>query len=194
MKLRFLLALVALSVLSGCRSMKVTIEQGEEYNFAALKTFQWIDGPEEILDDADTYININIQKALNTQLIKLGLKQVLNAAEADIQVAYYVKLREQEEYASNSNRDESDFSGGFVYSRDSKSWAYKERESDLTVYAVEIGTLTVLLYNADTGDRIWRGNLKTHIDRSHPEEQRRNLINDAAEKLIGRLPVANPQP
>ena len=186
MKFNSIFALLILSVLAGCNSMKVTTEQTDTYHFESIKTYQWVEGPEEVLDDADTYINI--QKALNTQLVKRGFKQVLDAADADIQVAYYLKLKEQQEYAAISNQDEPAFSGGLVYSRDNKSWSYKEREPDIIVYAVEIGTLTVLVYDADTGERIWRGKLRTHIDRSLPDEQRLNLIQDAAEKLIARLP------
>ena len=170
------------------QGMKVTIEQDEGYDFTTIKTYQWVDGPQEILDDSDTYININIQKSLNTQLVNRGFKQVQTATEADVQVAYYVKLKEQQEYASTANMDEPNFAGGLVYSRDSKSWSFQEREPDLIVYAVEIGTLTVLIYDADSGKRVWRGNLKTHIDRSVPEEQRLALIRDVSEKLMSRLP------
>jgi hypothetical protein len=187
MKLKFTLAVSMLFILIGCSSMKVTTEQTEGYNLGGIKTFQWVKGPAEIFDDSDTYININIQKALNTELTKRGWKQVLDAKEADVQVAYYVKLKEQIEYAAASSQEEPDFAGGLVYSRNTRSWTYQEREPDLTVYAVEVGTLTVLIYDAETGNRIWRGNLKTHIDRSRPDEHRLNLIRDAAKKLMDHL-------
>jgi hypothetical protein len=188
MKLKFLPILFALFLIAGCSSMRVSVEQTDDYSFESIKTYQWVNGPDEILGDADTYININIQKALNTQLINRGLKQVQHQDEATIQVAYYVKLKEQQEYAATSDFDEPTFAGGLVYSRNSKSWTYEEREPDLTVYAVEVGTLTVLIYDAGSGKRIWRGNLKTHIDRTLPDEQRQALIHDAAKKLMGHLP------
>jgi hypothetical protein len=190
MKPTSVLALLILSFLAtGCSTMKVTSERDNDYDFSTLDTYQWINGPTEILNEEDTYINEDIKKALSTELTKRGLQQVMEVKGADVQVAYYVKLKEEQEYTSPSNQDEPDFSGGFVYRRESSSWSYEEREPDLTVYAVEIGTLTVLVYDAATGDRIWRGNLQTKIDRSLPEDRQQERIQAAAEKLMYHLPV-----
>lgn len=189
MKFNAVLALaLATGILSGCSSMKATSEHDREFDFGKIQTYQWIDGPEEILDEADTYINEDIQKALNDELANRGLRQTPDGTAADVQVAYYVKLREELEYTDSANRAEREFSGGFVYSRESSSWNYQEREPDLNIYAVEIGTLTVLIYDTETGKRIWRGNLQTKIDRSLPEDKQQARIQKAAEKLMARLP------
>ena len=182
-------ALALIAFMTGCNSMKVTSEQDRSFDFGTIQTYQWIDGPAEILDDADTYINEDIQKALNTELANRGLRQTQNASAANVQVAYYVKLKEEQEYTTSAPPDDRDFSGGFVYNRESKSWSYAEREPDLNVYAVEVGTLTVLIYDAKTGKRIWKGKLKTEIDRSRPEDKQLARIRTAAEKLMARLPA-----
>jgi len=183
-------AFLALTVFAtSCTSMKATSEHDHEFDFGKIKTYQWIDGPEEILDDADTYINEDIQKALNAELTNRGLRQVPDAGTADVQVAYYVKLREEVEYTDSANRDEREFSGGFVYNRESSGWNYEEREPDLNIYTVEIGKLTVLIYETETGKRIWRGNLQTKLDRSRPEDKQLARIHTAAEKLMARLPA-----
>ncbi len=180
--------LVLTSLATGCSTMKVTSEHDKSYHFGTIQTYQWINGPTDILDEEDTYINEDIRKALNSELAKLGMQQVSDAPKADMQIAYYVKLREELEYTDPAHQDERDFSGGFVYNRNNKNWSYEEREPDLNVYAVEIGTLTVLAYDAKTGKRIWRGNLQTKIDRSQPEEQQQELIRIATEKLLSRFP------
>lgn len=179
-----------LGILSGCSSMKATSEHDKEFDFSQIQSYQWIDGPEEILDKADTYINEDIQTALNSELISRGLQQASDSATADVQVAYYVKLREEQEYTDSTNPAERDFSGGIVYSRESSSWSYAEREPDVNIYTVEIGTLTVLIYDTKTGDRVWRGNLQTKIDRSQPKDKRQARINEAAKKIMARLPAA----
>ena len=189
MKSYILPGLCVLSILVGCNSMKISTEQAVNYDMTHIKTYQWIPGPAEILDDIDTYINDKIQTALNTQLTRRGLKQVKDATAADVQVAYYVKLKEQQEYASTAVSGESEFSGGLVYTRNTGSWDYQEREPDITVYAIEIGTLTLLVYDAKTGEKIWTGHLKTRIDRSKSDETRMALINEAAAKLISRIPL-----
>lgn len=192
MKINPVPAWLALAILmTSCSSMKVTSERDSVFDFGKIRTYQWIDGPEEILDEADTYINEDIQRALNDELANRGLRQVMNSEEADVQVAYYVKLREEQEYTTPADHDERQFSGGFVYDRETHGWNYAEREPDLNIYTVEIGTMTVLIYNAGNGDRVWRGNLQTKIDRSLPGEKRRARIQTAAEKLMARLPATS---
>ncbi len=189
MNIKSAFALLVLTFLAtGCSTMKVTSEHDKSFDFSKIQTYQWVNGPTDILDEKDTYINEDIQKALNSELAKLGMQQVSDASKADMQIAYYVKLKEELEYTDPAHRGERDFSGGFVYNRGNSSWSYEEREPDLNVYAVEIGTLSVLAYDAKTGKRIWRGNLQTKIDRSQPKEQQQELIRIAAEKLLSRFP------
>ncbi len=175
--------IILVALLAGCNTMKVTSEPDSSYDFSTIKTYQWIAGPSEILEGSDTYINKDIQLALSQEFEKKDLQSVSSATLADVQIAYYVKLKEEMEY-TKTNPYERDFSGGFVYSREQGSWSYGEREPDLNIYTVEIGTLTVLVYDTQTGIRIWRGNLKTKIDRSRPPEQQQERIQQAAEKLL----------
>ena len=185
MKIKSALSLfTALAFISGCSTMKVTSESDPNYTFVKIKTFQWIDGPTEVLNKANIYINEDIQKALNSELIQQGLQSVSDPEQANVQVAYYLKLKEEVEYTDSVQHDERDFSGGFVYRRESSSWNYEEREPDLNVYTIEMGTLTVLIYDAGTGSRIWKGILKTKIDRSQSKEQQHARIEEASKKLM----------
>lgn len=190
MKIKSALSLfTALAFISGCNTMKVTSEHDQNHDFGKVKTYQWIAGPAKILDESDTYINEDIQQALNNELSVRGFRQVMDLADADVQISYYVKLKEELGYADPARPDEREFSGGFVYRRESSSWSYEEREPDLNVYAVEIGTLTVLVFDTETGERIWRGNLKTEIDRSQPQDRQQERIRKAAEKLMNHFPA-----
>ncbi len=179
----------ALLILSGCSTMKVDSEYKQGYDFSKIKTYQWVNGPAKILDEDDTYINEDIKKILTTALTSRGWREVLKMDEADLQAAYYVKLAEHEEHTAPAKRDERDFSGGFVYNRDSSNWTYEEREPDLNIYTIEVGTLTVLVYDAKTGERVWRGNLKTRLDRSQSLEQQNERVFDAVDKLLSKLPT-----
>ncbi len=182
-----LLLTICAAILTGCTGMKVTSDHDEAYNYSRIKTYEWVDAPEEIQQQDDTYFNVDLQKALNNQLTLRGWEQVLETTNASIQVVYYIKLKEQEEYTA-TNQNERDFSGGFVYNQD-KKWGYEEREPDLNVYTVEIGTLTILLYDVKTGDRIWRGSLKTKLDRSRPIDSQQETIRKVAQKLMDRIPA-----
>ena len=85
MKINPLPALLTLTLFAtGCSSMKATSERDKEFDFGQIKSYQWVDGPEEILDKSDTYINEDIQKALNTELVNRGLLQISDGAAADV--------------------------------------------------------------------------------------------------------------
>lgn len=182
-----LLFVIAVGILSGCSSMKVSSEHEADYAFSNIKTYQWIAGPADILDEDDTYTHESIEQALKNELSIKGWNQIEEEETSDVQVASYIKLKEYQEYASTDTR-EREFSGGFTFNQDSKSWGYEEREPDLEVYTVEEGTLTVLLFDTQTGERIWRGTLKTKIDRSSPVEKQQALFQKAAKKILTQLP------
>jgi len=190
MNIKSIAVLLAATLLAaGCSTMKTSSESDPAYDFGTISTYQWIDGPAKILESADTYISEDVPLAIDHELAKLNLKRV--STNADMQVAYYLKLKEQQEYTNTAQQDR-DFSGGFTYNRDSKAWNYEERQPDINVYTVEIGTLAVLAYDAKTGKRIWKGTLKTKIDRSRPREEQIELIQTAAEKLMAKFPISIP--
>ncbi len=184
-----LLLIPLIATLSGCTGIKVSSEHNSSYKFDQISTYQWVDAPAEILDKDDTYLNVNIQKALNNELSARGWSQALEATNASIQAVYYIKLKEHQEYTTSANADQREFSGGFVYNRDKSNWGYEEREPDLNAYTVEVGTLSVLLYDTKTGDRIWRGSVQTKLDRSKSIKKQQQLIRDVSRKLIERVPA-----
>ena len=184
-----LFLIFTLAVLTGCSSMKVTSESDDSFNFGQVMTYQWVDAPSKILDEDDTYLNEDLQKTLNNELSARGWEQVLDSTNASIQVVYYIKLKEHQEYTASPTAEDRDFSGGFVYNRDDSSWGYEEREPDLNFYTVEIGTLTMLIYNTQNGERVWRGSLQTKLDRSRSIEKQQELLSTVSRKLVERIPA-----
>jgi hypothetical protein len=178
--------LAAVLLLTGCARMKVSCESEPTYNFAQIQTYQWIDPPQDILEQDDTYLNKDLQQALNNELAVRGWDQVLEAGGATIQVTYYVKIMEHEEYVESTSRSESEFAGGLVYNKD--GWNYEERGPDQLVYTVETGTLQMTVTDTASGNRVWRGTLQTKLDRSALIEKKRELFQLAAHKLLEQLP------
>lgn len=176
-------------ILTGCSSMKVSCELNRPFDYSSVKTFQWIDAPEEVLKEDNIYTNENIQKALNNELSAKGWQQVLETPVADIQAAYYIKLEEHTEYSGPAGEPESELSGGFVYSSRDGKWNYREQEPDLNAYTVETGILHLLLYDAETGNGIWHGTLETGIDRSKPLEKQREMFRKISRKLTAQIPA-----
>jgi len=182
------LALSAL-LLSSCSKLKVKSETLSDYDFSNVKTYEWVQAPDEIINEDDTYISENVQIALNNELSGRGWKQVLETEQADIQIVYYVKLAEHEEYAGPANSgEESQLTGGFTYNNSKGSWGYNEGQSDLNVYTIEVGTLTLLIYDAQTGEKLWNGTLETRIEREMPIEKHKEELARVARKIISRIP------
>jgi hypothetical protein len=182
------LALIAGLLLCSCTSTKVRSDKKSDYDFKLVKTYQWVPVSQEIQEEDDTYLNENMATALNNQLTARGWKQVEKSEDPDIQLTYYIKLKEQKEYAGPGPNEEHQVQGGVTYSKDSKSWGYKEPESDLNVYTVEIGTLHLLITDADFGDLLWTGTLETRLDRSTPVEKQKEVMQTIARKLISKVP------
>lgn len=183
-----LLALAAL-LFSGCSKLKVKSDTLSDYDFSNVKTYEWVQAPDEVINEDDTYISENVQIALNNELSGRGWEQVLETDKADIQIIYYVKLAEHEEYTGPANSgEESQLTGGFTYNNSKGSWGYNEGQSDLNVYTIEVGTLTLLIYHADTGEKLWSGTLETRLDRTTPVDKQKEMLAKIAQKIISRIP------
>ena len=178
--------IAALLLLSGCARMKVSSEIEPDYDFSQVLTYAWVEPSPEILKQEGTYLNRNLQQALNNELSARGWKQVVEAGEATVQVTYYVKIKEHQEYVEPVSRSESEFSGGLVYNKD--GWNYEERQPEQLVYTIETGTLQLTVTDTASGNRVWRGTLQTKLDRSAPIEKQRELFQMAARKMLQTLP------
>jgi hypothetical protein len=183
-------ALALFGVLTGCNSMKVTSTVAPGYDFSGINTYEWVDAPVEILEEEDTYIHEGLQGALNNELAALGLKQVIESSAADARISYYIKLSEHEEYSAQSSPQESQLSGGVTFNSKEKGWSIREQQEDLNVYTVEVGILTVLVHDAKSGDQIWKGTLKTKVDRSVPLEKLKEYFRVVSSKVMTGFPVA----
>lgn len=186
--LRAALSLAILSLLAGCSSTKVTFEQDLDYDFSKARTFQWIDVPGKILDEDNIFTHPAIQKVVNNELVARELQQVLEKENADLQVAYYLKLVEIQEYTAVGNQQESTVTSGFVLKGDDAGWSYKTDESDLNMYISELGTLTLLVYDVASGQQVWKGMLKTEVDRRSPIEKQVTELRMFAHKLMAPFP------
>lgn len=173
---------------AGCTRMKVSTEVVRPFDFSGVSTYRWVAGPEPDPQPSDTQLYERIRDALGLALQHAGFRAV--TADADLQAVCFIRLREQTEYTTPAGDGQRDFSGGLTFRRDGQGWSYAEREPDINLYTVEIGTLFLLLYDAGTEDLVWRGSLQTRIDRSRPPEEQMERIRQAAEKLVRRIPSA----
>jgi hypothetical protein len=174
--------------LAGCTGLKVSSEADPSYAFSRIKTYQWIDAPAEVLEQEDNYLNVELQKCLNNELAARGWKQVLDAEEASIQVAYFVKLKAHQERAGREPDTDRLYAGGLVYERGSGAVQYRQEWPDEIVYTVETGTLHLQLSEVLNGREIWNGTIETVLNRSNREEERDKLYRRIARELVKQIP------
>jgi hypothetical protein len=178
----------ALLILSGCSSLKVSSEKITPYDYKSVNSYEWVSAPKKILAEDDTFFNENVHTALNNELAGRGWKQVMESDKADLQIVYYIKLAEHEEYTAPVNQDETRVTGGFTFDKDKGKWGYNDQDPDLNVYTIEVGTLSLLIYDADTGEKVWTGTLQTRLDRTTPLDKQPELLARIARKIVGKIP------
>lgn len=183
-------ALLALSAVlfAGCSSTKVQSSTLTDFDFSRVQTYEWVQAPKKILHESDTYLSENLQTALNDELAGRGWKQVQETDKADLEIVYYMKLQEHTEYAGPAGKGETQLTGGFTYSTSKGSWDYNDGQSDLSAYTIEVGTVTLLIYDAETGDKLWTGTLETRLNRTTPAEKHRKAMEKIARKIAARIP------
>lgn len=175
-------------LLAGCTRMKLSCDAEPSYPFKRIETYQWVNASTNILEQDDTFLSIDLQKALNNELAAKGWTQVLDPSNATVQATYYLKIKSHEEYTVPASDQESELAGGFVYKSDSRKWNYEPQDPKQQVYTVETGTLHFLMNDTATGQRIFTGTVETEIDRSQPEEKRLELFRQIARKLAEQIP------
>lgn len=168
--------------------MKIASSCEPSYDYGRISTYQWIDASPDILQDEETYLHVDLQQALNYELSDRGWTQVLETNAANVQVVYYLNLQAHQTYTEPNTEQEPSVSGGLVYNSSKRIWNYEQREPDLNVYTVELGTLHLQLFETGTTNRVWSGTLKTKIDRSLPAEKQMKRFHLMAHKLIEKIP------
>lgn len=184
-------ALLVLSavLLAGCSSLKVRSKQVADFDFSSVQTYEWVQAPKNILNEDNTYLHENVQIALNNQLASRKWTQVMESEKADIQIVYYVKLEEHQEYAGSPSQAEPRVTGGFTYNANEGAWGYNEQQSDLNIYSVEVGTLFLVIYDSKTGEKVWNATLETRLDRTTPVEKQKKMLYKIARRITADIPT-----
>jgi len=138
-------------------------------NFAEYKTYQWVDipggrAPDQLVDQA-------IKRAIDEQLMKKGLTKV--EQDADLSVAYVAVIHE------GKNVDSAGLGGP-------RWWDPVLAQGQIP--NTPIGTVTVILYDPERDQLIWRGDASKTIDlKKDPDKNYKNL-QKAMAKLFENYP------
>ena len=148
-------------------------------NFAAYKTYQWVDLPGGAV--ADQLIDQAIKQAVDEQLAQKGLTRV--EKNADLYVGYHAGIHEEKSVNLWSTGD--GFGGWGVWG----GWGSGTVQGETST--ISVGTLMVDMYDPGKKQLIWRGGASKTIDLKKDSDKNYKNLQKAMAKLFKNYP---PQP
>jgi hypothetical protein len=141
-------------------------------NFAAYKTYQWVDLPDGV---PDQLIDQAIKRSVDEQLAQKGLTKV--EKDADLHVGYQAVIRLEKSINLWGTGDGGPGWGG---------WGNRTVQGQTST--IPVGTLVVNLYDPERKQLVWRGDATKTIDlKKDPDKNYRNLQKTMA-KLFKNYP------
>jgi Domain of unknown function (DUF4136) len=171
---------------SPTRAQDVRYNFDSKANFAAFKTYKWV----EIkgADHPNQLVEKQIKDALDAELATKGLEKT-DSDSADLYIAYQTAIGSEKQFTSfNSGWGYGPGWGGGWYGYGGGMSSSMTTGSTSTIY---IGQLVVDMYDSANKDLVWRGTASKTIDtKAKPEKQQKNL-RKAVQKLLKNYPPKN---
>jgi hypothetical protein len=168
MKLINLMALLSLGITAFAQ--EVHFDYNHSANFNAYKTYQWVDyKPVEVGDDL---LDRDIKRAVDEQLAGKGLRSVESGG--DLLVGYQAGISQEKQF---------DGFGGWG-PLGLGNWG----DTRVTTSTIDIGKLTIGLFDPATKQLVWRGFASKTLDiKKNPDKNYSNL-DKAMAKLFRSYP------
>jgi membrane protein DedA with SNARE-associated domain len=140
-------------------------------DFSSYKTYQWEEVPGG--NAPDQLIDQDIRRAIDEQLRHKGLAEVKQ--DADLVVAYIAVVHERKSAPSSSGGDPAWW----------EAVSAKGRTS-----ATPVGTVTVVLYDPDRGQLVWRGDASKSLALKKDPDKNYKTLQKAMARLFDNYPPA----
>jgi hypothetical protein len=188
-------AWLALTLFAAFCSLPIAEAQTVSYNFAdavnftVFKTYDWV--VVEGAEAADSSLDVQIRKAIETQLEKKGLTRSVNA---QLLIAYQVSIRRERQIMEYNPRG-SPWEDGPGWRQD-QDYGYNHGYnfvsaplmSTATGFPIPIGNLVLDIYDAAYKELIWRGEVSKALRFVDDAERRRQQLHKAVAKLFEPYP------
>ncbi len=185
MRLYELVLLVCLaSFWLACSGSQITVRHDSDpsTDFSKLKTFNWMELPEEIpqgtRDVLDRFPDLHTltQTVVENRLQKKGYE--MRSADADFLVVYHLLLQAKE-YV--------DVSQPYNYGSYGRVWSNAMKKSTFKKTFVE-GTLIIDFVDPKTREIIWRGEASKVVDKQTSPEKRDRNVGEAVKQILKKFP------
>jgi hypothetical protein len=163
MKYTNLIAVMCLSVAGFAQ--EVHFDYDRSVNFNAYKTYHWIDHNQ--VQIGDQLLDRDIKRAVDEQLAAKGLRRVDNGG--DLLVGYQAGISQEKQF---------DGFGSW-----GPRWLGNWGDTRVTTSTIDIGKLTIGLFDPITKQLVWRGYASKTLDiKKNPDKNYSNL-----EKAMAKL-------
>ena len=173
---RFVLGLLATTLVAGCSSMKVDTDYARQADFSKYKTFAYKD-TELSISDTQPLAHERLVNAIRRELEAKGLKEV--SSNPDLYVTYYGEDKE------NIVLDTTHFGYGY-----GPGWYWHGGmgmgSTTTRVRTYTTGTLVVDLWDAKAEQLVWRGTASDTV--SDNEEKNARKIQTVLRKMFEKYP------
>ena len=174
MKYLNLTALACLGVAAFAQDVQFDYDRSA--NFGQYKTYQWIDYKR--VDVGDQLLDRDIKRAVDEQLAGKGLRRVESGG--DLLIGYQAAISQEKQFDGIG----TGWGGGPGFGPWGAGWG----DNRVTSSTIDIGKLTVGLFDPATKQLVWRGAASKTLDiKKDPDKNYRNLERAMA-KLFRNYP------
>ena len=174
MKYLNLTALACLGVAAFAQDVQFDYDRSA--NFGQYKTYQWIDYKR--VDVGDQLLDRDIKRAVDEQLAGKGLRRVESGG--DLLIGYQAAISQEKQFDGIG----TGWGGGPGFGPWGGGWG----DNRVTSSTIDIGKLTVGLFDPATKQLVWRGAASKTLDiKKDPDKNYRNLERAMA-KLFRNYP------
>ena len=168
MKYNYLIALLCLSAAGS--DQEVHFDYDRSTNFNAYRTYRWIDQtPVQI---GVQLLDRDIKRAVDEQLAGKGLRRVDSGG--DLLVSYHAAI---------SGETQFDGFGGW-----GPPWLGNWGDTRVTTSTIDIGTLTIGLFDPANKQLVWRGAASKTLDINRDPDRNYRTLEKAMGKLFKNYP------
>lgn len=154
-------------------AQQVQFDYDRSANFSAYKTYQWVDYQQVAV--GDQLLDKDIKRAVDEQLAAKGLQRVESGG--DLLVGYQAGISEEKQFDSLG----SGAWGG-------PPWWGGWGDTRITSSTIEIGNLTIGLFDPGRKQLVWRGSASKTLDIKKDPDKNYQTLEKAMAKLFKNYP------
>jgi hypothetical protein len=179
--------LVLLLFFAGCATVDVSYDFDQQFNFAGIKTYDWLPVPEKTQWNELTLKHINY--AVNNELQAKGL--TMTSRNPDVLIALHggKEKRVDVQEWGYAYDDRNFYDGGHFPGRlraDPSGPGYAEYRRGTDTYEYELGTLIIDVVDAEKKSLVWRGTAIGVVEPGRTREQ----MTETVKKMLANFPPA----